>query len=70
MPFSLLTSAAERMRSRLVAESVSGSKPMPTQFASQGAEPKASTPEALARHMQIEMAKWREVAHAAGVKIQ
>jgi tripartite-type tricarboxylate transporter receptor subunit TctC len=43
---------------------------MQTQFASQGAEPKASTPEALARHMQIEMAKWREVAHAAGVKIQ
>ena len=41
-----------------------------TQFANQGAEPRHGTPEALARHMQIEIAKWREVARAAGVKIQ
>ena len=41
-----------------------------TQFATQGAEAKHSTPEALGRHMQTEIAKWRDVARAAGVKIQ
>ena len=40
-----------------------------TQFATQGAEAKHSTPEALGRHMQTEIAKWRDVARAAGVKI-
>ncbi len=47
-----------------------GQPAIQTQFATQGAEARHSTPEALGRHMQIEIAKWHDVARAAGVKIQ
>ena len=47
-----------------------GQPAIQTQFATQGAEARHSTPEALGRHMQIEIAKWRDMARAAGVKIQ
>jgi tripartite-type tricarboxylate transporter receptor subunit TctC len=41
-----------------------------TQFANQGAEARHSTPEALLRHLHAEIAKWRDVARSAGVKMQ
>ena len=40
-----------------------------TQFANQGAEARHSTPEALLRHLQAEIAKWQDVARAAGLKL-
>jgi tripartite-type tricarboxylate transporter receptor subunit TctC len=40
------------------------------QFTNQGAEARHSTPEALQRHVQNEIVKWRDVARAAGVKLQ
>ena len=40
------------------------------QFANQGAEARHGTPEALQRHVQNEIVKWRDVARAAGVKLQ
>ena len=41
-----------------------------TQFANQGAEARHSAPEALQRYVQAEVVKWRDVARAAGIKIQ
>ena len=40
------------------------------QFLNQGAEARSSTSQTLARHIQDEVAKWRDVARAAGVKVQ
>ena len=40
------------------------------QFLNQGAEARHGTPQALTRHILEEVAKWREVARAAAVKVQ
>ena len=40
-----------------------------TRFADTGAEPLASSPEELGRHIASEIAKWREIINKAGIKI-
>ena len=39
-------------------------------FADMGAEPSASSPEELGRHISAEIAKWREIINKAGIKIE
>lgn len=39
-------------------------------FADMGAEPLASSPEELGRHIAAEIAKWREIINKAGIKIE
>ena len=41
-----------------------------TRFAEMGAEPLASSPEELGRHIAAEIAKWREIINKAGIKIE
>lgn len=41
-----------------------------TRFADTGAEPLASTPEELGRHIATEIAKWREIINKAGIKLE
>ena len=40
-----------------------------TRFADTGAEPLASTPEELGRHISAEIAKWQGIINKAGIKL-
>jgi tripartite-type tricarboxylate transporter receptor subunit TctC len=40
------------------------------QFTAQGAQARASTADELLQHMRAEIAKWREVARVANVRLQ
>ena len=41
---------------------------MAQRMASQGAEPRSTTPEELAQYMRVEFARWKKVISAAGIK--
>ena len=43
---------------------------MAQRLASQGAEPRSSTPEELVKFMQVESARWKKVIQAAGIKLE
>jgi tripartite-type tricarboxylate transporter receptor subunit TctC len=43
---------------------------MAQRLASQGAEPRSSTPQGLAQFMRVESARWQKVIAAAGVKLE
>jgi tripartite-type tricarboxylate transporter receptor subunit TctC len=43
---------------------------MAQRLASQGAEPRSSTPEELAKFMRVESERWRKVIKAAGIKLE
>src|SRR3954471_21928812 len=43
---------------------------MAQRLASQGAEPRSSTPEELVKFMQVEATRWRKVIQAAGLKLE
>jgi len=43
---------------------------MAQRLASQGAEPRSSTPEELVKFMRVESARWKKVIQAAGIKLE
>ena len=43
---------------------------MAQRLASQGAEPRSSTPEELAKFMQVESVRWKKVIQVAGIKLE
>jgi tripartite-type tricarboxylate transporter receptor subunit TctC len=43
---------------------------MVQRLASQGAEPRSSTPEELVKFMRVESARWKKVIQAAGIKLE
>jgi tripartite-type tricarboxylate transporter receptor subunit TctC len=43
---------------------------MAQRMASQGAEPRGTTPEELARYMRVEFERWKKVIKAAGIKLE
>ena len=42
---------------------------MAQRMASQGAEPRSTTPAELAAYMRVEFARWKKVITAAGIKV-
>ena len=47
-----------------------GEPEMAQRLASQGAEPRSSTPEELVKFMQVETVRWKKVIQAAGIKLE
>ena len=43
---------------------------MAQRMASQGAEPRTTTPEDLSRFMRVEYARWKKVISSAGIKVE
>ncbi len=64
------TAAAIVQRLNSALSSALAEPALQAQFVNQGAEARSTTPQALARHMTDEIAKWRTVARAAGVRVQ